>query len=113
MYHIYYKSSGEIRMISLEKADDAIIQINFGDDILHMAYDGELDPMFEKYVIENGEVKKIDKDRTGEYKDNLINTDFKVTRHLEQKEQGIDTSLTDAEYESLLVQRQEWRDLIQ
>jgi len=41
-----------------------------------------------------------------------MDTDWKVARHLEQKAQDIETSLTDAEYDALLIQRQEWRDLI-
>lgn len=41
---------------------------------------------------------------------NLDDTDWKVVRHRDQIELGIETSMTDEEYTELLVQRQAWRD---
>tara|TARA_B110000211_G_scaffold177194_1_gene200313 strand:- start:186 stop:485 length:300 start_codon:yes stop_codon:yes gene_type:complete len=43
---------------------------------------------------------------------NLQGSDWKVSRHKEQLELGIATSLTVQEYQDLLQQRQAWRDLV-
>ena len=40
----------------------------------------------------------------------LNNTDWKVTRHRDQLALGIDTSLSDEEYQTLLTNRQTWRN---
>lgn len=40
----------------------------------------------------------------------LNKTDWKMVRHRDQLALGIDTSLTDEEYQSLLTLRQEWRE---
>lgn len=42
----------------------------------------------------------------------LNDTDWKVTRHRDQQAQGIETSLTDEEYNQLLVDRQNARDSV-
>lgn len=42
----------------------------------------------------------------------LNDTDWKVTRHRDQIAQGIQTSLTDEEYQQLLVDRQNARDSV-
>ncbi len=42
----------------------------------------------------------------------LISTDWKVTRHREQLDAGISTSLSDEEYKALLAERQRVRDSI-
>ncbi len=39
----------------------------------------------------------------------IAGTDWKVLRHLEQKDRGVTTTLTEAEYEALCVQRDSWR----
>lgn len=85
---------------------DTILEVDRG--LFH-----ETDPIGD-YHIQNGELTKKVNNRVEQVdaRMSLTGTDFKVTRHLEQKEQGIETSLTDAEYAALLAQRQEWRDLI-
>ena len=45
------------------------------------------------------------------YIDKLNSTDWKVLRHKDQLELGVDTSLTSEEYTELLTKRQEWRTL--
>lgn len=42
----------------------------------------------------------------------LNDTDWKVTRHRDQQAQGIETSLTEEEYQQLLVDRQNARDSV-
>ncbi len=42
----------------------------------------------------------------------LNDTDWKVTRHRDQQAQGIETSLTEEEYQQLLVDRQSARDSV-
>lgn len=42
----------------------------------------------------------------------LNDTDWKVTRHRDQQAQGIETSLTEEEYQQLLVDRQKARDSV-
>lgn len=42
----------------------------------------------------------------------LNDTDWKVTRHRDQQAQGIETSLTEKEYQQLLVDRQNARDSV-
>ena len=42
----------------------------------------------------------------------LNDTDWKVTRHRDQQTQGIETSLTEEEYQQLLVDRQNARDSV-
>tara|TARA_Y100000361_G_scaffold154228_1_gene178891 strand:- start:2271 stop:2585 length:315 start_codon:yes stop_codon:yes gene_type:complete len=43
-------------------------------------------------------------------KRNLNNTDWKMIRHRDQLAQGIDTSLSDEQYQELLIKRQNWRE---
>jgi len=45
-------------------------------------------------------------------KKNLAESDWKVTRHRDQQALGIETSLTEEEYQILLEKRQEWRNTI-
>lgn len=45
-------------------------------------------------------------------RDNLRATDWKVSRHRDQIDNGISTSLTEEEYQALLLQRQTWRDQV-
>ena len=42
----------------------------------------------------------------------LSDTDWKITRHKEQQDLGIETSLTEEEYQSLLQERQSVRNLV-
>lgn len=49
---------------------------------------------------------KIDKEEAQEF---LNNTDWKIIRHKEQQDLGIETSLSDEEYLELIAQRQERR----
>ena len=58
-------------------------------------------------VDENGMVELSEKYLS---KRNLNNTDWKVIRHRDQLAQGIDTSLSDEEYQALLTERQSWRE---
>ena len=43
-------------------------------------------------------------------KRNLNNTDWKMIRHRDQLAQGIHTSLSDEQYQELLIKRQNWRE---
>lgn len=52
---------------------------------------------------------KINKE---EAQDFLNNTDWKITRHKEQQDLGIETSLSEDEYLELITQRQEKRILL-
>lgn len=42
----------------------------------------------------------------------LNSTDWKVTRHKEQQDLGIETTLTNEEYLELITQRQKWRNIL-
>lgn len=54
-------------------------------------------------------LSKIEKEEAQEF---LNNTDWKITRHKEQQDLGIETSLTDDEYLELITQRQERRAVL-
>ena len=43
-------------------------------------------------------------------KDRLKRTDWKVTKHRDQLALGVPTSLSDEEYQTLLAERQSWRE---
>ena len=47
-----------------------------------------------------------------EAQDFLKNTDWQIIRHKEQKELGVETSLTDDEYLELILQRQKRRNIL-
>lgn len=47
-----------------------------------------------------------------EAEESLNSTDWKVTRHKEQQDLGIETSLTNEEYLELITQRQNWRNIL-
>ena len=53
--------------------------------------------------------KELDKK---EAQDFLKNTDWQIIRHKEQKELGVETSLTDDEYLELILQRQKRRNIL-
>jgi len=61
-------------------------------------------------------VKTIEKSQeqiNDEARQFLADTDWKITRHKEQVEMNIETSMTDQEYITLLQERQSVRDLIE
>ena len=52
---------------------------------------------------------ELDKEEGEEF---LNSTDWKVIRHKEQQDLGIETTLTQEEYLELITQRQEWRNIL-
>jgi len=115
MIYIIYDDDGKILQASSEQPKERIMQRMGWSNLI------EVDrPLFDNvdaiqdYYIQNGELKKEVNNRVEQEaaRISLMDTDWKVARHLEQKAQDIETSLTDAEYDALLIQRQEWRDLI-
>lgn len=51
----------------------------------------------------------LDKSEAAEF---LKNTDWKIMRHKEQQELGVELSLTEEEYIELIIERQERRNLL-
>lgn len=52
---------------------------------------------------------EMDKSEAAEF---LKNSDWKIMRHKEQQELGVETSLTEEEYLDLIIERQERRNLL-
>jgi len=52
---------------------------------------------------------ELDKSEAEEF---LQSTDWKVIRHKEQQDLGVETTLTQDEYLELITKRQEWRNIL-
>lgn len=52
---------------------------------------------------------ELDKSEASDF---LKNTDWKILRHKEQQELGVETSLSEEEYLELIIERQERRNLL-
>jgi len=68
-------------------------------------------------VLKNTLVSEITVDKTrdelnAEAEAFLKDTDWKVIRHIDEQNAGIETSLTQEEYEALFQERQQARDLV-
>lgn len=87
-------------------ADEKVVEVKDGEDtsdILGKKYENGT-------FVENDEdpiVQELEKNRQRRLF--LKNTDWKVMRHKDQLELGIETSLTDEEYKELLKERQKVR----
>ncbi|MDW6004713.1 hypothetical protein [Vibrio mangrovi] len=89
----------------IQKSDQALIGFfetaNAEQDVVALGYDlDECD-----FVLTQSE-----QDR--QYLQFLASTDWQVTRHRDQQEMGTETALSDADYQTLLTQRQKARDAI-
>lgn len=62
------------------------------------------------YNFQTGKVEDSDLSWNSKIEQELLNTDWLVTRHRDQVELGINTTLSDDEYKELLMYRQNLRD---
>jgi len=66
----------------------------------------------ENVIFQEIVIQKTQDQINGEAKEILDSSDWQIIRHKDQKELGIETSLTDQEYIDLLLERQATREEI-
>ena len=119
MYCIY-KKSGEILCFTTEKVTQNILdrwyKSKHGECLAIEVDDKYGYELNENYTIVDGEIKEIKEDVYSseliDAKRGLKRTDWKVVRHLEEKNRGSGTTLTDEEYDALTQTRNQWREFI-
>ncbi len=119
------------RLIEVARIADFTARLDGIADLRMTMYDiGRTDAnlaLFKKYIIQEDQLdilealevqasstdKAIADEETSRIANKLlIDTDYKVIRHRDQVDSGISTTLTDAEYQTLLTDRQAARDSV-